>query len=123
MTLTRVLVTGCALWLSAQFVTGIRFAPGLAPLAAIGTVLVVAMLLCFVELVSLGLRRLIGATVEPLPLAVVALMALNTGLFWLTGQLAAAAGLGYTVDGPLPALWGGVILLLVGWVSRLVRTP
>jgi putative membrane protein len=120
-TLTRVLVTGAALWLSGHFVTGIRFTPGLAPLTAIGTVLVVALLLCFVEMASLGLRRLIGATVEPVPLAVVALLALNTGLFWLTGQLAAWAGLGYIVDGLLPALWGAMIVLVVGWLSRLAQ--
>jgi putative membrane protein len=120
-TLTRVMVTAASLWLSAQFVTGIRFTPGLAPLTAIGTVLVVALLLCFAEMASLGLRRLIGATVEPVPLAVVALMALNIALFWLTGQVAAWAGLGYAVDGLLPAVWGAVVLLVVGWLSRLAR--
>lgn len=121
MTLSRVVVTGCALWLSAQFIGGIRLAADLPPLTAIGTVLVVAMLLCLVETVSLGVRRAIGSIVEPLPLAVLALMGLNTALFWLTGRLAAAAGLGYTVDGLLPALAGAVVLLLVGWVSRLAR--
>jgi putative membrane protein len=120
-TLSRVVVTGCALWLSAQFVSGIRLSADLAPLATVGTVLVVAMLLCLVETVSKGVRRTIAAIVEPVPLAVLALMGLNTVLFWLTGRLAAAAGLGYTVDGLLPALLGAVVLLLVGWVSRLVR--
>jgi putative membrane protein len=120
-TLSRVVVTGCALWLSAQFVSGIRLSPELAPLATVGTVLVVAILLCLVETLTQGVRRTIAAIAEPLPLAVLALMGLNTVLFWLTGRLAAAAGLGYTVDGLLPALFGAVVLLLVGWVSRLVR--
>jgi uncharacterized membrane protein YvlD (DUF360 family) len=120
-TLSRVAVTGCALWLSAQFVGGIRLAAGLQPLTAVGTVLVVAMLLCFVETASLGLRRAIGSTVEPLPLAVIALMGFNIGVFWLTGLLASAAGLGYTVDSFGAAVAGAFVLLLVGWVSRLVR--
>jgi uncharacterized membrane protein YvlD (DUF360 family) len=120
-TLSRVVVTGCALWLSAQFVSGIRLAADLEPLAAVGTVLVVAMLLCVVETVSLGVRRAIGSIVEPWPVAVLALLGLNTVLFWLIGRLATAAGLGYTVDGLRPALAGALVLLLVGWVSRLVR--
>jgi uncharacterized membrane protein YvlD (DUF360 family) len=118
-TLSRVVVTGCALWVSAQFVGGIRLAAGLEPLTAAGTVLVVALLLCFVETASLGVRRAIGSTVEPLPLAVLALLALNTAVFWLTGLLASAAGLGYTVDGLGAALAGAVVLLVIGWISRL----
>jgi putative membrane protein len=119
MSLSRVAVTGCSLWLAAQIVGGVRLADGLAPLTVIGTVLVVAMLLCFVETVSYGLRRAIGASVAPLPLAVMALMTFNALLFWLTGALASAAGLGYTVDGFLPALAGAAVLLAVGWLSRL----
>ena len=121
LTLSRVVVTGCALWLSAQIVGGIRLANGLAPLTVVATVLVVAMLLCFVETVSLGVRRVIGSTVEPMPLAVAALMGLNTLVFWLTGAIASAAGLGYTVDGLLPALLGAAVLLVVGWISRLIQ--
>jgi hypothetical protein len=44
-TVYRVVMTGLALWLAAQVIAGIRLADGLDPLATIGTVLVVALML------------------------------------------------------------------------------
>ena len=121
-TVSRVMLCGIALWLSAQVVDGIRLADGLPPLAVVGTVLVVALLLCLVETISLGVRRALGARLAPLPLAVAALILFNAAIFWLAGAVADAAGLGYAVDGFLPALFGSTVLLAVGWLSRLVRS-
>jgi putative membrane protein len=111
-------LTGFALWLAAEIVQGVNLEAGPDPLARIGTVLVVALLLCLVKALTRGVRRLAAALAFPLPVGLAVLVGLNAGAFWLTAALASAAGLGYTVDGLVPALVGSIVVLLVGWVGR-----
>jgi putative membrane protein len=60
---------------------------------------------CPVILLSLGLFTLV----------------INAGLFWLTGWLGSlVGGIGFTVDGLLPALLGGLVVGLVSMVLTLV---
>ena len=115
MTLSRVVITSAALWLAAQVVTGIRLADGLDPFATIGTVLVVALVLCVVQVATRGARRVIAVVVgvRPVPVVMVAVAAVNAAVFWLGVSLADAVGLGYTVDGLLPALFGSLLLVLM----------
>ncbi len=119
-------MTGLALWLAAQVVAGIRLADGLDPLTTIGTVLVVALVLCVVQVVTRGVRRVIALVVgvRPVPVTLIALAAVNALLFWLATSLAGAIGLGYTVDGLMPALLGSLVLALILTVAgrrRLAR--
>ncbi len=106
------MATGFALWLAAQVIAGIRLAEGLDPLATIGTVLVVALMLSAVRVATRGVRRVIALVVgvRPLPVTMIAVAGVNTLLFWLATSLAAAIGLGYTVDGLMPALLGSLLL-------------
>ncbi len=115
MTLPRVVITGAALWLAAQIVTGIRLDNRLDPLTTIGTVLVVALMLCTVQVATRGVRRVIAVVVgvRPVPVMMVAVVAVNALLFWLATSLARAIGLGYTVDGLMPALLGSLLLAVV----------
>ena len=107
-------ITSAALWLAAQFIVGIRLADGLDPLATIGTVLLVALVLCALHVVTRGARRVIALVigVRSLPITMVAVTAVNALLFWLATSLAGAIGLGYTVDGLLQALLGSLLLAL-----------
>jgi hypothetical protein len=113
-TLGRVVISSAALWLAAQLIAGIRLADGLDPLATIGTVLIVALVLCALHVVTRGARRVIALVigVRPLPITMVAVAAVNALLFWLATSLAGAIGLGYTVDGLLQALLGSLLLAL-----------
>jgi putative membrane protein len=114
-TVYRVVTTGLALWLAAQIIAGIRLADGLDALATIATVLVVALVLCAVQVASRGVRRVIAVIVgvRSLPVTMIAVAAANALLFWLATSLAEAMGLGYTVDGLVPALLGSLLLALV----------
>jgi uncharacterized membrane protein YvlD (DUF360 family) len=114
-TLSRVVITGAALWLAAQVIAGIRLATGLDPLATIGTVLVVALMLGAVRVATRGIRRVIVGVVgaRPIPVALMAVAALNAAVFWLATAVAGAIGLGYTVDGPVAALLGSLVLTVV----------
>ncbi len=116
MILIRVVVTGFALWLASEVVSGVRLARGLDPLARVGTLLVIALLLAVVDMLSTSLRRALALVVEPLPIAVTAAVALNAALFWATVALADAAGLGFSVTGFLPALVGSIVVLMVTWL-------
>ena len=120
MTLSRVLITGIGLWLAAQVIGGIRLADGLDPLAAIGTVLVVALMLCAVHAASGRPRRVVAATIGgwPLPAALIAAAAFNALLFWLATAAGEAIGLGYTVDGLVPALLGSLVVVLTLGILR-----
>jgi putative membrane protein len=114
-TLSRVVITGAALWLAAQVVTGIRLDSRLDPLATIGTVLVVGLVLGVVQVATRGVRRVIAVVVgvRPVPVVMVAAAAVNAAVFWLGVSLAEVVGLGYTVDGLLPALFGSLLLALM----------
>jgi putative membrane protein len=120
MTLTRVLVTGAGLWFAAQVIGGVRLVDGLDPLATIGTVLLVALMLCAVHAATRGARRVVAASIGgwPLPAALIAAVAVNALLFWVTTRAARAIGLGYTVDGLVPALLGSLIVVLTLGVLR-----
>jgi uncharacterized membrane protein YvlD (DUF360 family) len=45
--------------------------------------------------------------------AVAAAIVFNAGLLWITAALATAAGLGFAVNGFMPALLGSLVLLMV----------
>ena len=118
MTVPQLLSSGFGLWCAAQLVGGIALTPGPDPLRVVGTLLVLALLLRLVEGGTRPARRALAARLEPIPVAVAALVVVNTALFWLTAAAATAIGLDYRVDGILSALLGSLVVLLVGWLLR-----
>jgi uncharacterized membrane protein YvlD (DUF360 family) len=117
MTLRRVVMTAGALWLGSRLISGIGLSPQLDPLAAIGTLLVVSLILGVLQGLTLGVRRTAVALCDPLPVAVVVGMLANAAVFWVAGRVAGVIGLGYTVNGLTAALFGSLILVTVGWLS------
>ena len=110
-TLRGVVIVSVGLWAASMLPTGVRLEPGLDPLAAIGTLLVVGLLMVIVDAVAAPLRRAVRLAADPLPVAVLAGVALNAMLFWATGAIAQAVGLGFRVTG-LPAALAGSLLVL-----------
>jgi len=69
------------------------------------------------------LRPLIKFITCPVILLTLGLFTLviNAVLFWLTGLLGGlVGGIGFTLDGWLPALWGGLVVGLVSMVLTLI---
>lgn len=68
------------------------------------------------------LRPLIKLLSFPLILLSLGLfmLVINTGLFWATGWIGQAFGVGFSVDGFLPAFLGGLIVGLVNWFLSLM---
>jgi putative membrane protein len=117
-TVPQLLRSGFGLWCAARLVGGIALTPGPDPLRVVGTLLVLALLLRLVEGGTRPARLALAARLDPLPVGVVVLVLVNAGLFWLTVNVAAAAGLDYRVDGFFSALLGSLVVLLVGWLLR-----
>jgi len=68
------------------------------------------------------LRPLIKLLSFPLILLSLGLfmLVINTGLFWATGWIGQVFGVGFSVDGFLPAFLGGLIVGLVNWFLSLM---
>jgi putative membrane protein len=73
-------------------------------------------------LVNAFLRPLLSILTCPLIILTLGLFTLliNTFLFWLTGRIGQAFGLGLTVEGFWPAFLGGVIVSLVSIVLSMI---
>jgi uncharacterized membrane protein YvlD (DUF360 family) len=122
MTVRGVVSGGLALWVAAHLVGGVSLAPNLDPLAAAGTLLLVALLLAVVDQVTAGVRRAIWLATGTAPLAIAATVAFNAALFWCAGNLAHAAGLGFVVTGVVAALAGSVLVRVVARALSLALT-
>jgi uncharacterized membrane protein YvlD (DUF360 family) len=124
-TVSRVVITGFALWLAAWLVAGINLETGPDPLAVAGTVGLVALVLLVLERLTWSLRRVVASVARPLPVAMMALVGFDAALLWLATSFAGAVGLKYTVDSYLSAVLGALVLLVAGWCGRLLlpHTP
>jgi len=109
--LIRLVVMGIALWVAQYLIDGIRVEGGdaLVVYAAMAVVLalvnalvrpVLMLLTCPVQLITLGLFAFV----------------VNAAAFWLASWVAQALGIGFVVDGFVPALLGSLIVSIVSTV-------
>ena len=101
--LLRLIATAAALWVAVQFVPGIRWAGS--PLGLLGVAVVFGLLNALVRPIL---------TVLTCPLVVLTLglflLVLNALMLWLTALLSTRLGLGFTVDGFVPAFVGALVV-------------
>jgi putative membrane protein len=111
--LIRLLINAVALWVAVELVPGITHAGPPAKLLLVALLFgvlnaairpVLLMLTCPLVLLTLGLF----------------IFVLNAFMLWLTGALSEALDLGFSVDGFLPALIGGLIVGIVSTVLNIV---
>ncbi len=105
----RLLVTAVALWVAVALVPGIEYQGG------IGGLLGVALVFGIVNAV---VRPILVVLTCPLVLLTLGLFlfVLNALMLWLTGALAGALGIDFTVSGFWAALLGGIVIGLVSTV-------
>jgi putative membrane protein len=118
-----VVATGVALWLASLFISGIRVGDGLDPLAALGTLAIMAVLIGLLDALATPLRRLLRGLADLLPLWIAAAVVLNTVLYWVAARAAAAAGLAVEVRGFGAALAGSLLVLVCTTVLAPLLTP
>src|SRR3954447_19548550 len=108
----RLLINAAALFVAVQLIPGIHFTGGLGRLLGVALVF---------GLVNALVRPIL--TVLSCPLIVVTLglfmLVINAALLMLTGWLSTRWNLGFSVDGFLPALLGGLVVGLVSTVLTL----
>jgi len=109
--LIRLAVMGVALWVAQSLIPGISVESGDALVVYAGMAVVLAvvnalvrpvlmLLTCPVQLITLGLFAFV----------------VNALAFWLASWLAQAIGLGFVVDGFVPALLGSLLVSIVSTV-------
>jgi uncharacterized membrane protein YvlD (DUF360 family) len=118
MTLTvgRVLATALALGVAAHVLGGVKLDPGLDPLTAIGTLLVVALLLEVLVRLATPVRRAVRLLSPTVVVGALGVVLVNAAVFWVCGFVARTVGLGFAVTGFAAALSGSLLLFLSWWI-------
>ncbi|MBV6394950.1 MAG: hypothetical protein HFACDABA_00521 [Anaerolineales bacterium] len=103
----RWLINSLAVWAAVSFVPGIHWENDWVSVLALG------LILTFVNGIVRPLAKLVGCLPIILTLGLFTLV-INAFLFWLTGWIGTAFGVGFTVDGFWPAFLGGLVVSVVG---------
>jgi putative membrane protein len=107
--LIRWIINSLAVWAAVSFVPGIIWTNDWI------SIIVLGLILTLVNGIVRPLAKLVGCLPIILTLGLFTLI-INAFLFWLTGQIGLAFGMGFTVDGFLPALLGGLVVSVVSLV-------
>lgn len=110
--LLRLVITAAALWAAVYLVNGIDYTGPLTHLLLVAIVF---------GLVNAIVRPILVSLTCPLIVLTLGLFVfvLNALMLWLTGALAGALGLGFRVEGFIPALIGGLVVGIVSAVLNL----
>ena len=101
--LLRLVITAVALWVATLVVPGIHYQGSALAL------LLVALLFGVVNAFIGGVVKLFTLPITILTLGLFALV-INGFLLWLTGALSQSLGLGFQVNGFVPAFWGALVI-------------
>ena len=105
--LLRWLINSLAVWAAVNIVPGIEWTNDWVAVLALG------LILTFVNGIVRPLAKFVGCLPIILTLGLFTLV-INAFLFWLTGWIGNAFGVGFTVDGFWPAFLGGLLVSVVG---------
>ncbi|MGQ9832727.1 MAG: phage holin family protein [Candidatus Villigracilaceae bacterium] len=110
----RLLINTVALYAAVYLVSGIHLQNN--------SWLAMLILALIFGLVNALFRPLLKVLTCPLILLTLGLFTLviNTFLFYLTGQIGQALGVGFTVDGFWPAFWGALIVSIISVILSLI---
>ncbi len=106
----RWIITAAAVWVAARFVPGIAITEGIEPLLVVSLVLggvnllvrpILAFFSCALIFLTLGLFMLV----------------INAAMLILASEICQALGVGFVVDGFLPALLGSLVISVISAVA------
>ena len=107
--LIRWIINSLAVWAAVTLVPGINWTDDWV------SIIVLGLILTFVNYIVRPLAKLVGCLPIILTLGLFTLV-VNAFLFWLTGIIGDAFGMGFTVDGFWPAFLGGLVVSVVSLV-------
>lgn len=107
--LIRWIINSLAVWAAVTLVPGINWTDDWV------SIIVLGLILTFVNYIVRPLAKFVGCLPIILTLGLFTLV-VNAFLFWLTGYIGQAFGMGFTVDGFWPAFLGGLVVSVVSLV-------
>ena len=107
--LIRWIINSLAVWAAVSFVPGINWTNDWI------SIIVLGLILTLVNGIVRPMAKLVGCLPIILTLGLFTLI-INAFLFWLTGTIGQAFGVGFTVDGFWPAFLGGLVVSVVSLV-------
>lgn len=107
--LLRWIINSLAVWAAVSFVPGINWTNDWISLIVLG------LILTLVNGIVRPMAKFVGCLPIILTLGLFTLV-INAFIFWLTGQIGLAFGMGFTVDGFWPAFLGGLVVSVVSIV-------
>jgi len=116
--LLKIVITAASLAAAAYFLDGIAV-PGNDNTERALTLLAVAIIFGIVNALLKPIIKTLGCAFYVLTLGLFGLV-VNALLLMLTGWIAEQVDLPFTVDGFWPALWGAIVVGVVGWALSLV---
>lgn len=111
--LIRLIITAIALWVAVYFVPGIDYAGPWIHLLGVALIF---------GLINALVRPILLALTCPLVLLTLGLFifVLNALMLWLTGYASGLLGIGFSVQGFVPALLGGLVVGIVSTVLNII---
>ena len=109
----RWIINSLAVWAAVYFVPGIHWTNDWVSVIGLG------LILTLVNAIVRPLAKFVGCLPIILTLGLFTLV-INAFLFWLTGQIGAGFGMGFTVDGFWPALLGSLVVSAVSIVMGMI---
>lgn len=111
--LLRWIVNSLAVWAAVSFVPGIHWSNDWVSVIGLG------LILTLVNAIVRPVAKFVGCLPIILTLGLFTLV-INAGLFWLTGVIGNAFGVGFTVDGFWPAFLGGLVVSVVSIIMGMI---
>jgi len=97
----------------------VRFVPGISLQGGWMDILWLALIFGMINAFLRPLLKLLTCPLIVLTLGLFTLL-INTFLFWLTGQVGQVFGVGFTLDGFLPAFFGALVVSLVSIIMSMI---
>lgn len=111
--LLRWVINSLAVWAAVSFVPGIHWVNDWIAVIGLG------LILTLVNAIVRPVAKFVGCLPIILTLGLFTLV-INAGLFWLTGVIGNAFGVGFTVDGFWPAFLGGLVVSVVSIIMGMI---
>jgi len=119
--LVKLIITAAALWVSTLIIPGIQL-NATSTTSKITTLIVVALIFGIVNAVLKPIAKVIGCLAYAVTLGLISIV-VNGLLFLLTSFIAGKLKLPFHITGFWPAVFGALLVGLVGWLLSLILEP
>lgn len=116
--LIKLVITAAAVWVATKIVPGIQLHAH-STADKILTLIVVALIFGVINAVLKPIAKAVGCLAYAVTLGLISIV-VNGLLFWLTSYVAGKLKLPFHITGFVPAVFGALIVGLVGWVLSLI---